>query len=150
MRDGEDGQPVGDALGQYSNFNAYNSEQAYVLDSVGAHQLDLIPLGKGLHAIADNTSPAHFYFQPWDYNPVHILQHIAKESTIDPAQFVGAVQDMLKYYDDTFKPVGLKTLILRTSVVSLEEQIAWNELLPSQVSLALTLAAFGLPVGAGF
>jgi hypothetical protein len=54
---------------------------------------------------------------------------------------------LVDYYRTNFVP---RTLILKASVQPLQQQIAWNELLPRQVSLALTLAALGLPVGVGF
>lgn len=95
MRDGAHGQSIADALGLYTKVVAYNREQAYVLESVGTvyrHQLAFRYFGKGLLAIADYTSPAHYYFQPWDCNLIHITEHTAKESTIHPGQFTDAVQ----------------------------------------------------------
>jgi RHS repeat-associated protein len=155
------GQDEASAAAEYQSFLDLNLSRA----GTG----DITALGKIFHAISDGTSPAHSCraansplnhipvpecvgsqedFRPWSPTDLQLVfTHISEEQLISPGQEQDAVSKLVDYYRTSFVP---RTLILKASVQSLQQQIAWNELLPSQVSLALTLAALGLPVGAGF
>ena len=140
----------------YNQFLHSNLEQAQLYEAIGTqatHETALRFLGKNLHAIADSTSPSHQGFQPW-CGLGHLglfYEHEQKEWFISAGDFVETVDKLRHYYMEAIhQQITLRTLILTASVRSLQEQIAWNELLPVQVSLALSLAALGLPIGAGF
>jgi len=142
---------------EYEEFLDSNLADALTATSrIGA----LTALGKNFHAIADSTSPAHSClvwhgtawqapscgasiedFRPWPTNP---LRHIAEESNPYHPGVALAVSRIRNYYLEYFGSTNLKTLILKYSVRSLEEQIAWNELLSSELELATSLAALGV------
>ena len=59
----------------------------------------LFDFGKGLHALADSTSPSHRDFQPWE--PEHLWSHHNLEKTIEPDDLQNTVDLMRQYYQTT-------------------------------------------------
>jgi RHS repeat-associated protein len=60
----------------------------------------LSDFGRGLHALADSTSPSHRGFQPWE--PTHALAHHNKEKSIGLDDYLNTIKLMRQYYQKTF------------------------------------------------
>ena len=60
--------------------------------------------GKGLHALADSTSPAHVGFQPWFWLPTRseFIAHHRLEEDISPNDYERTITLMRHYYQATF------------------------------------------------
>ncbi len=60
----------------------------------------LSDFGRGLHALADSTSPSHRGFQPWE--PGHAWAHHNKEKSIGIDVYLNTINLMRQYYQTTF------------------------------------------------
>jgi len=60
----------------------------------------LSDFGRGLHAVADSTSPSHRGFQPWE--PEHIRSHHNAEKSIGIDDYLNTINLMRQYYQTTF------------------------------------------------
>jgi len=60
----------------------------------------LSDFGRGLHALADSTSPSHRGFQPWE--PEHAWAHHEKETSIGIDDYLNTINLMHQYYQTTF------------------------------------------------
>jgi hypothetical protein len=82
--------------------NAYETQLAYVgKGNVGLSLEALGQFGVALHAILDETSPAHEGFQSW--NPaLYYFVHGPKEESINPVQMSQAVAEAQRAFNDTF------------------------------------------------
>jgi len=90
-------QRVSEAETLYDNFLAENLSLSKVLLGNPHYEPNRwLYLGKSLHAIADNTSPAHEGFQVWELGGA--IDHIKREWNITPTRLRAAVNEVKREY----------------------------------------------------
>lgn len=114
------GQTAADAAQQFSDFVSENEAAAqkiqmqFWLDEPASSSFDgelsdkaLAAFGLALHAMIDSTSPAHSWFQTWNWkNPFLVKNHIEAEKTITWAQLINAANVARNVFNATFGGFG--------------------------------------------
>jgi RHS repeat-associated protein len=121
------GQSVDDAQSKFDNFvdtkefsadlRMWLSDDPSTLDP---HSLE--EFAEALHALVDQTSPAHMGFQVWDYDPRHIAAHMQNESTIRPDELQNAVNVARRAFNQTFGSFGFFISEDHSSVTTVQGQ----------------------------
>jgi RHS repeat-associated protein len=62
----------------------------------------LSDFGRGLHSLADSTSPSHRDSQPWQLGPLDIWRHHTAETFIGYDDYYNTINLMRQYYKTTF------------------------------------------------
>jgi RHS repeat-associated protein len=110
-------QTVEQAQGQFNDFvsgtetSAQTAEWTFWLndpDNAGSLSDEaLARFGEALHAVLDQTSPAHAGFQKWDWrNPSLVIAHHNAEKTINPQQMQNAISAARNAFNSTFGMFG--------------------------------------------